>query len=238
MVDKMNQNWEKPKYSKREIERITTRIINENLSYEEEVKCYHQLANFRSSHEYPMQSMINHFRNKAFEIDKKAIVVRRLKRIPSILAKIKRGTKIKSMNDIGGIRIITQSCKMVEDIKNKILASRIKNKLIKEYDYLTESKKSGYRGIHLVYSYCGEKEEYKNYRIELQIRSKIQHAWATAVEVVGTFNKESLKSGEGNKEWLDFFKLVSKIFQFIELKESKKYKKIKLLKYVCLNSVI
>ena len=222
---KMNvsSNWEKLKCSKRQIKKIVQKLIDKKLEGEEEKDAYEKLANFRSSYEYPMQSMINHFRKKAFEVDKKAIVVRRLKRIPSILAKVKRGIRMDTMNDIGGIRIIVKNSKMVEEIKNEIVKSGTKNKLIKEYDYLSKSKESGYRGIHLVYGYGGEKKDYKNYRIELQIRSQIQHAWATAVEVVGTFNQENLKAGEGDKEWLNFFQLVSRSFQSIEEGNLKEY---------------
>ena len=54
----------------------------------------------------------------------------------------------------------------------------------------------------------------------MQIRTAIQHSWATAVEMVGLFRKESLKSGFGDIKWLRFFELVSELFYKIENKES------------------
>ena len=45
--------------------------------------------------------------------------------------------------------------------------------------------------------------------IELQLRTKLQHSWATAVETAGTFLQYSLKSSQGPDEWLQFFSLVS-----------------------------
>jgi hypothetical protein len=42
----------------------------------------------------------------------------------------------------------------------------------------------------------------------MQLRSVYQHAWATAVETVGTFVKEALKSSTGSEEWLRFFSLM------------------------------
>ncbi len=39
----------------------------------------------------------------------------------------------------------------------------------------------------------------------MQIRTAVQHSWATAVEVVGAFTAQSLKSSQGNEKWLDFF---------------------------------
>jgi hypothetical protein len=45
--------------------------------------------------------------------------------------------------------------------------------------------------------------------IEIQIRTKLQHAWATAVEAVGSIMGEDMKGGEGNLDWLRFFALMS-----------------------------
>jgi len=53
-------------------------------------------------------------------------------------------------------------------------------------------------------------------RVELQIRTKLQHLWATAVETMGTFLGQALKSRQGSQDWLDFFTLISSAFSFIE----------------------
>ena len=42
----------------------------------------------------------------------------------------------------------------------------------------------------------------------MQIRSSLQHAWATAVETVGTFIRQALKSSIGADDWLRFFALM------------------------------
>jgi hypothetical protein len=52
--------------------------------------------------------------------------------------------------------------------------------------------------------------------LELQIRTKLQHNWATAVETAGTFTSTSLKSSKGSDEWLNFFKIVSSLFAMEE----------------------
>lgn len=54
------------------------------------------------------------------------------------------------------------------------------------------------------------------------MRTKIQHSWATAVEVVGTFTKQALKASQGEEKWLKFFECVSTHFANYE-----KYKKLK-----------
>ena len=45
-------------------------------------------------------------------------------------------------------------------------------------------------------------------RTEIQIRSRLQHQWATAVETVGTFIGQDLKSNDGDPTWLRFFALM------------------------------
>jgi ppGpp synthetase/RelA/SpoT-type nucleotidyltranferase len=230
----MHTSWQTPNRSKTQVKKAVKQLLENNLSSKDKVEHLNTLANFRSSHSYPMQSMIGYFRQKAFEVDKKAVVVRRLKRIPSIINKLKRfpNMQISTMGDIGGIRIITKNLENVYTIRNKIIASRTRNKLLGEKNYLEEPKFSGYRGIHLIYGYQGQKEEYKSFRVELQIRSNIQHAWATAVEIVGTFLQENLKASQGNDDWLAFFKLVSQGFTDLEKNEeiSSSYKKDIILK--------
>lgn len=208
-------------HSKKAVIKATKALVENNLSFEQKINSLAMLANFRSSHEYPMQSMIGYFRDKAFLVDKKAVVVRRLKRIPSILNKLKRfpQMQVSSMADIGGIRIITKNINQVQAIRDRIVKGRTHNKLLSQKNYITYPKESGYRGIHLNYSYQGSKQAYKGFRVELQIRSEIQHAWATAVEVAGTFMQQNLKASLGNKPLLEFFKTASHAFACLENKQ-------------------
>ncbi|MBK9182561.1 MAG: hypothetical protein IPM83_05460 [Ignavibacteria bacterium] len=50
----------------------------------------------------------------------------------------------------------------------------------------------------------------------MQIRTQLMHAWATAVETVGTFTGNSLKSGEGPSQDLDFFKIAGDAIASLE----------------------
>ena len=109
------------------------------------------------------------------------------------------------MSDIGGIRIIFNDIKKVSQLQEKLKKWKIKNKLVSERNYLENPKPSGYRSIHFIYSYQNKKKNYQGFKVELQIRSAIQHAWATAVEIVGTFYQQNLKASDGDQDWLDFF---------------------------------
>jgi hypothetical protein len=46
----------------------------------------------------------------------------------------------------------------------------------------------------------------------VQIRSRLQHSWATTVEAVGLLRGEYLKGNKGSADWLRLFKLMSAEF--------------------------
>lgn len=60
--------------------------------------------------------------------------------------------------------------------------------------------------------------------IELQIRTQIQHIWATTLEIFDIKNKSNLKIGGGNEEHREFFKLCSLILSFIDKTTTEKEK--------------
>lgn len=64
----------------------------------------------------------------------------------------------------------------------------------------------------MIYRYKSQSRKHQAYnglKIEIQVRSKLQHAWATAVEIVSTFTGQALKSNIGDDSWKRFFKLMS-----------------------------
>ena len=90
--------------------------------------------------------------------------------------------------------------------------------IYKEYDYIKEPKKSGYRSLHVVYEYHSDKKEdyNNNMLIEIQYRTHLQHLWATAVETWGLFNNEALKAGKAPENTKRFFALASSLFAIRE----------------------
>lgn len=230
--------WIELEHSKKAVRRSGDYLISDGFDIEKFLDAYQVLENWRSSHAYPIQSMLGYFRKKAFEIEPSAIVARRLKRTPSILSKLKRenGMKLDRMEDIGGCRVVVLNRKQVYLVRDAIVKGRTRNTLRRERDYIKQPKNSGYRGIHLVYRYNGEKTQYSTHSIELQIRSKVQHSWATAVEVVGTFTGQGLKASQGQSEWLKFFKLASIAFEEIEskglVKNANTHERLELIKYI------
>lgn len=142
-----------------------------------------------------------------------------MKRVPSIVQKLIRFStmSLARMQDIGGCRAVVPTVKNVRQLHTDYLASKFKHALVNEKDYINSPKESGYRGIHLIYRYRSDKNKtYNGHLIEIQIRSQLQHAWATAVETMGLFLEKSLKSSEGPEDWLKFFELASSAFSYLE----------------------
>lgn len=208
--------WEVPKYSKSEINKAGTIIANTTSSKEDREKALSILNNWRAAHAYPLQVICSNLRLN----NPDAIVVQRLKRLESITNKIKRfpNMNLYRMQDLGGCRVIVDTIEQVYEAVNKYKKSRIRHKFKKEDDYIQTPKKSGYRSYHMVYQFQSDKKETynKNMLIEIQFRTKLQHTWATAVEMMGIYTKSNLKSSQGNEDILRFFTLVSSLFAIKE----------------------
>jgi hypothetical protein len=168
---------------------------------------------------YPINTFQALLRLKLKNIDSDAIVAQRLKRAPSILAKLQRfeGMKLARMQDIGGLRAVVRNVARVRDLEQSYRTARFKHQLASSKNYIDEPKSDGYRSIHLIYRYANKGvPQYDGLSLELQLRTRLQHAWATAVETMGTFLGQALKSGQGEGEWRSFFSTASAALATIE----------------------
>jgi len=202
--------------------------ILRNLSSTEEDKnnALRILSNWRASHSYPMHIFKKRLKSVSEKIDKSALSAQRLKRVPSIIKKLNRHydenkptMKLTQMQDIAGCRVVMSNVKLANDLyQEHYLKGDLKHKRVNEKDYIIHPKADGYRSIHLIYRYSSDKgkKDYNGLLVEVQIRSKLQHLWATAVETVDFFTNQAIKSNEGQKDWANFFKLVSSAFAQFE----------------------
>ena len=141
-------------------------------------------------------------------------IAQRLKRKPQIIRKLKRlSVRLTQLQDIGGLRIIVDTNKDVNE-----LLSFLKNKIEQNEhihihritDYRNHGRDdTGYRALHVILSVNG-------YKLELQIRSKIQHYWAEGIERTSIIYGYYLKESEGSNTVLEYFKNLAKIFSEIE----------------------
>lgn len=215
--------WTKPLYDRARINRAAQALIDNELSEGDKNAVLEIVNNWRSAHGYPLQCIKMTLKVRAKKIDSSAIIAQRIKRMPSIQAKLKRepSMKLTQMNDVGGCRAVVSSIRNVDRLVKVYDEARAKNpgrgpKLTNQKDYIATPKPDGYRGVHLIYKYKSGSlthRVFNDQKIEIQIRSRLQHAWATAVEIVDALTGQALKSGlkvnSGDPKWRRFFALMS-----------------------------
>lgn len=212
--------WTKREHSKGEIDRVADRLLpwwtDPDAETTPEIgRCYGVVQNWRTSHGFPLNTFQMGLRRRAARVERGALVAQRLKRFSSIMNKLKREPtmKLSQMQDLGGCRAIVSS---VENVDKLYDLYRGDGRLFEEGglrcdDYIRNPKSDGYRGIHVVGRYRARKPEHQIWngnRIEVQLRTTLQHAFATAVETVTTFTRNPLKFGGGPDDWRRFFALM------------------------------
>lgn len=208
--------WVTPQFSKVQVNRAGELLVRgKPADYEDPDKfidAYYDaldvVNNWRSSHSFPLNTFTVGLKRRARNIDAHCIIAQRIKRMSSIELKLRRfpTMTLAQMQDLGGCRAVLSSVSGVSRLVKEYRLSDIKHPLQTGDDYIGHPKVSGYRGIHLIYRYNSDrKKTYNSLKIEMQLRTHLQHAWATAVETVGTLQRQALKSSQGDADWLRFF---------------------------------
>ena len=207
--------WATPGYPRNQVDNAGFALIgrpSRGLSID---GAYQIINNWRSAHSYPLNTFQMTLRTKCAKVETDYTVAQRIKRLSSIRSKLDRhdSMQLSQMQDIGGCRAILSSVSGVNDLVGLYRKSHFNHTLHNEKDYIAAPKADGYRGVHLIYEYEGTSRaaRYNKLRIEVQIRSRMQHAWATSVETVGLFTRQALKSNLGNPDWLRFFALMGAV---------------------------
>jgi hypothetical protein len=216
--------WVEPQYTKGQVNGAGRELLRDPRREEyDEIITYvaalDVVNNWRASHSFPLNTFQNGLRKKGRQVDRNCLVAQRIKRITSIRDKLSRfpTMTLSQMQDIGGCRAILSSVSSVHRLCDLYDKSSIKHKLHHIDDYITNPRVSGYRGVHMIYRYYSDKKPtYNSLLIEMQLRSKFQHAWATAVETVGAFVGQALKASHGHEDWLRFFALMGTVIALRE----------------------
>lgn len=222
--------WACRQYGKGEIDRAGESLITvakDDPSREDVIRV---VDNWRSCHAYPLQIIKMTLFRRARKIDPTALIAQRLKRRPSIEIKLRDNAnmKLSQMQDLGGCRAVLRNLNDVNKLVQQYKAYHSKSPKNRsswdgsdDFDYITRPKADGYRGVHLIFRFktsSPSRAAFNGQRIEIQIRSKLQHAWATAVETAQVFTGQALKSKVKNasEDWLRFFALTSTAFALRE----------------------
>lgn len=147
------------------------------------------------------------------------VVAQRHKRRSTIFGKLQRFPKMQlaRMDDVAGCRLIFPNAEEMYAFRHNLHCAHFNHQLKNQpdkYDYIKRPKSTGYRGIHDVYAYDVNSvhgKPYKGLLIELQYRTVFQHAWATAVEVVGLITESQPKFQQGDRRYEDALSLASEI---------------------------
>lgn len=213
--------------SKSQVNRAGDSLRNASKKSSEYKQALSVAEEWRKAHMYPLKTFKSNLDKRLLRYPS-AISAQRLKRMPTILDKLQNretSMRLSAMQDIGGVRAIVGSVSQAEKLAKEYATSKRFTHIRKDSqcrDYIANPKDDGYRGIHLVYEYNNtlartqSAKDSKGMLIEIQIRSELQHIWATAVETVGLMTGESLKAHRGDSEWLRFFQLVSSVFAITE----------------------
>ena len=211
-------SWKKLEYSKNAVDRAGITVSKMEDSSKDFKNAIEIVDNWRAAHGYPLYIITNKL--KRMTRGKRIFVVHRLKRLDSIVAKLKRNENmsLRNMQDLGGCRVVVPKIEDVYKVSDEFENSRVRHKLCKENDYIKDPKKDGYRSLHRIYKYVSDDKEspYNGMKIEVQFRTQLQHYWATAVEMMGTCTKTNLKAGVGDEGVKRFFVLVSNLFAMAE----------------------
>ena len=153
--------------------------------------------------------------------DKEVAVAQRHKRKRTVFDKLQRlpSMSLSRMDDVAGCRLIFKSIKDLYAFRRHFHDARFRHKRrhaldSDKYDYIKAPKPTGYRGVHDIYEYDVNStvgRPLTGLFVEIQYRTLVQHAWATAVEVIGFITVSQPKFQQGDKRLEHAMALASEI---------------------------
>lgn len=196
------------KISKKQIRKAGDNLAAGLLTGDERRKALELVGHWRAAHIEPLHRTLGMLESICGH-DTSTILVSRLKRIDTIINKLNRPGyhfNLITLRDIAGCRLIVPNDDDVRRIATQIQETEQCRDII---DHMATPKPSGYRGIHLVCRHDSPEYGYENMDVEVQVRSRLQHDWATAVEIYDLITQANLKFDSGSEEQRRYFQLAS-----------------------------
>lgn len=164
------------------------------------------IQQFRAAHEKPLNTIAYLIGRCCRELGIDVKPVTRLKRLETIIDKLQRksldgntanATCVTNMNDIGGCRVIFPDLMSLDQVRYQLQGTiekvgRVRIKDIDNYIANPKPNDCGYRSLHVIYRY--DHASGKRFNIEAQLRTSLQHLWATTVEIVDILERTKIKT--------------------------------------------
>lgn len=166
--------------SKSKIDRSGIALAKESYRDAEEWIEYEDvLDEFRKAHLQPLTETTLELQRWLAGYESDYYIAQRLKRKPQVLRKLNRlSVRLTQLQDIGGCRIIVEKNRDVDHLLSFIescVQSQSELSIERVTDYRNLGRDvTGYRAVHVLLSR-------NNYKIELQLRSRIQHYWSESI---------------------------------------------------------
>lgn len=189
-----------------------------SMEYDDALEVF---ANWRKVHSVILNQFYDSLQEYVRTKSRLTYVVNRPKRIDAVIKKLRRDyprAQLSTMQDIAGCRAVVKAIDDVDPLVEACKEIWSEHTLLDPPDdYINKpNPKTGYRGIHLVYKFKSDNPSFNGRFVEVQIRTREQHAWATAVETVDLVQGDSLKSGHGDLQWQRFFSLMGSAIAYRE----------------------
>ena len=190
--------------SNSQIDKIGKKLRNDNVDAE----CVRALELFRASfvdtYTYVEDMLVNKLRLK--------ITGRPSKSTVAIVEKLKRETiRLSQIQDVAGCRVLVSDIAL----QNRVieLASLVFGDA--DIDDKRDKPTNGYRAVHLIVKRRGRP-------VEIQVRTRFQHAWAEMSEKISDAFGQSIKYGSGAEWAVKFLSDLSKATGRLEMAEHEK----------------
>lgn len=155
----------------------------------------------------------------------------RIKTPESIVKKMKRKNDeltyqnlIENINDIAGVRVI---CPFKSDVFEiaEIIREWEDCRIIREKDYITNPKKTGYSSYHMIVEVPVKLDETKIYaKVEIQIRTMAMDFWATLEHEI-KYKSSGELTAKMSKDLVMYAKIINKIDNRLMRFHNRKYKR-------------
>ena len=142
---------------------------------------------WRAEFDAPLREVVEAVRRIAPD----APVTHRLKRFETIVGKLRRmNSRLSGIEDIAGCRVVLPTVREQREVLNRI---RAELEVVRERDYQSRPRDSGYRALHAVVRAQGRP-------VEVQVRTMLEDRWANASEALAASIDPDIKNGGGPPE--------------------------------------